>query len=332
MTTQTTISLLSRHQLRSALRQSEDGVGRFGNVQVELELHDHSQWLAVYDNIGEALEVRIPRARRALFVSEPPGIKTYSAAFANQFGTLISPVAIPGYKGRWLQTQSSLPWFYGVEFVSATEVISRLNLADLRKMTCPSGKLPRISVVCSKKSQLPRHRQRLALLDHLSTAFPGQIDIFGNGFQPVADKAVAIAPYRYHLVLENTDEAHFWTEKSADAYLGFALPLFSGCANIGDYFAEGSFIHLPDIEDVTAITAKVAEVLQTDPFAARLAAITTARTLVLERYNLMAALAELASDTNASLSGSLSQPFLLRPARDFEGLSGWWRARRPLAS
>jgi Glycosyltransferase family 10 (fucosyltransferase) C-term len=332
MTTPTIISLLSRHPLRSALRQSDDGSGRFGNVQIELALHDHSQWLAVYDNIGEPLEVRIPRAQRALFVTEPPGIKTYSAGFANQFGTLISPVAIPGYKGRWLHTQSSLPWFYGVEFVSATEVVSRLNLTDLRNMSCPPGKLARISVVCSKKSQLPRHRQRLALLDHLSAAFPGQIDIFGNGFQSVADKAVAIAPYRYHLVLENTDVAHFWTEKTADAYLGFALPLFSGCANIGDYFAEGSFVRLPDIEDVAAITAKIAEVLHTDPFAARLDAITTARTQVLERYNLMATLAGLATDTYACASEPLSQPFLLRPARDFEGLSGWWRGRSPLAS
>jgi Glycosyltransferase family 10 (fucosyltransferase) C-term len=187
-------------------------------------------------------------------------------------------------------------------------------------------------VVCSKKSQLPRHRLRLALLDHLSTAFPGQIDIFGNGFKSVADKAIAIAPYRYHLVLENTDVAHFWTEKTADAYLGFALPLFSGCANIGDYFTGDSFVRLPDIENLVGITASIADVLQTDPFATRLDAITTARKLVLERYNLMAALAELANSTTNSSPGRLSQPFRLRPARDFEGLSGWWRARGPLAS
>jgi hypothetical protein len=136
-----TVSLLSRHPLRSALRQSDDGAGRFGIVQVELELHDHSQWLAVYDNISDAIEVHLPRAQRALFVTEPPGIKTYSAGFANQFGTLVSPVEIPGYTGRWLQTQSSLPWFYGVEFVSASEVTSRLNLNDLRAMSCPPEKM-----------------------------------------------------------------------------------------------------------------------------------------------------------------------------------------------
>jgi hypothetical protein len=331
MTTPTTVSMLSRHPLNSILRQTDDGKGRFGTIQIELTQPDRSQWLVVYDNIRDALQVRVPRARRALFVTEPPGIKTYSAGFANQFGTLVSPIAIPGYKGRWLQTQSSLPWFYGIEFVSATEVVSRLNLNHLRSMPCPADKMPRISVVCSTKSQLSRHRQRLALLEHLRAAFPGQIDIFGNGFKSIPDKAVAIAPYRYHLVLENTDRAHFWTEKTADAYLGFALPLFSGCANIGDYFDEASFVRLPDIDNVAAITASVAAVLQTDPFTAHLDAITAARTLVLERYNLAAALERLTTDSSEPGVEPLSQPYLLRPARDFAGLGGWLRARGPLA-
>jgi Glycosyltransferase family 10 (fucosyltransferase) C-term len=191
--------------------------------------------------------------------------------------------------------------------------------------------LARISVICSKKSQLPRHRQRLALIDHLVAAFPDRIDVFGNGFRSIPDKAVAIAPYRYHLVLENNAIDHFWTEKTADAYLGFALPLFSGCANIGDYFPAASFVRLPAIDDVAAIAASIATVLTTDPYADRSSAITAARTLVLDRYNLMAVLAALVDGTNTDYAAPLAQPYLLRPARDFKGLRGWWRGRSALA-
>jgi Glycosyltransferase family 10 (fucosyltransferase) C-term len=318
------LSLLSRHASPTLLRQTADGAGRHGNVRIALGLGSDAQWLAVYDNISAAIPVQVPFARRVLFVTEPPGIKTYSAGFANQFGTLISPVEIRGYRGRWLQTQSALPWFYGMEFLSGGGLATRSNLQDLRTMACPPGKLVRISVVCSKKSQLPRHRLRLALLDHLTAAFPGQIDIFG---QSVPDKAEAIAPYRYHLVLENTDIDHFWTEKTADAYLGFALPLFSGCANIGDYFPERSYVPLPDIENVAAVCASIGTVLKTDPFEARLDAITAARSLLLERYNLMAVLADLTANADGMKAEHLQDPFLLRPARDFNGLTGWWRTR-----
>jgi hypothetical protein len=127
MTEPTAIALLSRHDVQSISRQSEDGAGRFANVHVQFALHDDTAWLAVYDNISAALPVRVPRARRALFVTEPPGIKTYSAGFANQFGTLISPVKIPGYQGRWLNTQSALPWLYGMEFVSPGRIVPRLQ-------------------------------------------------------------------------------------------------------------------------------------------------------------------------------------------------------------
>jgi Glycosyltransferase family 10 (fucosyltransferase) C-term len=332
MTQTTTIALLSRHDVYSLMRQSEDGAGRFANAQVELSLHDGTSWLAVYDNISAAVPVRVPRAQRALFITEPPGIKTYNAGFANQFGLLISPVKIPGYQGRWLNAQSALPWLYWMEFISPGRIVSRLSLKDLRALPCPPDKASRISVVCSKKSQLPRHRHRLALIDHLCVAFPDKIDVFGHGFRPIPDKAMAIAPYRYHLVLENNTIDHFWTEKTADAYLGYALPLFSGCANIDDYFPAASFIRLPDIDDVTAITASIADVLNNDPFADRLNAITGARTLVLDRYNLMAVLAALVDSPNDVDRGPLAQPYLLRPARDFNGLSGWLRGRASLAS
>ena len=80
-------------------------------------------------------------------------------------------------------------------------------------------------------------------------AFPGQIDLFGRGFKEIGDKADVIGPYRYHLVLENSACPHFWTEKLADAYLGYCLPIFSGCANVVDYFPPDSLVRLPDIAD-----------------------------------------------------------------------------------
>ena len=48
----------------------------------------------------------------------------------------------------------------------------------------------------------------------------------------MSDKAEAIAPYAYHLVLENNYIDNFWTEKLADAWIGWALPLYLGAPNL----------------------------------------------------------------------------------------------------
>ncbi len=54
------------------------------------------------------------------------------------------------------------------------------------------------------------------------------------------------------------------------AYLGYALPIYSGCANVGDYFPLGSLVRLPDVHDHEGVITTVRGLLRDDPWAARL--------------------------------------------------------------
>ncbi len=172
-------------------------------------------------------------------------------------------------------------------------MVARSGLADLRAMPVPENKLNCISVVCSTKAKLPRQRARLRLIERLRQEFPDSISVFGRGFQSISDKAEAIAPYRYHLALENNDCPHFWTEKLADAYLGYSLPIFSGCRNVTEYFPERSMVPLFDIDDHDRAVAQIGEILKTDPWPERLDAIRAARTELIERQNLFSIIARL---------------------------------------
>ena len=58
----------------------------------------------------------------------------------------------------------------------------------------------------------------------------------------IEQKADALDPYRYHLAVENYIGPHYWTEKLADAFLGYTLPFYCGAPNAADYFPEESFI------------------------------------------------------------------------------------------
>jgi hypothetical protein len=307
------------------LRQTENGAGRHLNVDISLAPSASDEWSVVYDDIAAPFLTRIPIARRILFITEPPEYKRYVPNFVKQFGTLVSPYPMPGFENHWLQSHPAINWYYGIVFSPDQGVESRLNIAQLRQMPIPAGKRNRISVVCSTKSKLPRHRERLRLIEHLSQAFPNSFDVYGRGFKPIADKADAIASYRYHLVLENNDHPHFWTEKLADAYLGYSLPAFSGCRNVTDYFPERSMVQLPDITDLEGVAAAIDKLLHDDPWAERLDAIRSARSELIERQNLFSVIAGITEAPAKNLPAPSGEQQILWPSRDCEGIVNIFR-------
>jgi hypothetical protein len=294
------------------LRQTEDGNGRHHGVQFHLDGRAEAQWLVVYYDLPMPVSTSVPWERRILVVTEPPSIQTYTSIHANQFGILISPVPIANYRGRWIRSQGGLQWFYGVAMGDGRPVL-RHDFSALIDLPVPSPKSNRISIVTSNKTKVARHRERVALVSYLKEKFPDRFDVYGQGYQPVGDKADAIDGYRYHLVIENNNLPDFWTEKLADAYLGFALPLFSGCPNIADYFPSDSFVMLGNITDHAGIADRLIEILEADPWAARLDAIRKARNLLLQRHNIFSLVADVAiNGANAPVS-PLSTPATIQP-------------------
>lgn len=307
------------------MRQTDDGAGAHGGLTISFASSLNDDWLVAYDDISEPVRTPLPASRRILFVTEPPGFKSYKPAFANQFGVLVSPYPIPGYRGRWIASQPAINWFYGIDF-SDGKPTSRIDLRGLRHLPVPDDKKRRISVVCSTKARLPGHRARLSLLESLKARFPDSIDLFGRGFKPIGDKADCIAPYRYHLVLENSSCPHFWTEKLADAYLGYALPIFVGCSNVTDYFPERSMVRVPDVADHETAIRLVSEVLDNDPWQDRLPDIIAARTELIERQNVFSVIERLTSELDGGKA--ITAPDIIWPAKQCGPVQSLVRAAR----
>jgi hypothetical protein len=310
------IAIMTAHARFPWLRQIAGGTDAIGSWRFTIDrMDDDCAFLVVYDDPAAPFETVIPRGRRMLITSEPPGIKPYRADYLAQFGTILGPV---GGGGNWLRAQAALPWFYGVGFepggLVAHETCDSLGALE------PPEKTPAISVVLSKKSQLPKHRSRLAFVEAAKKRLGDRFHVFGRGFRDIRDKAEAIRPYAYHLVLENNDIEHFWTEKTADAYLGWALPIFSGCSNLGEYFPDQSFIPLDIARSDSAIRA-LERILDEAPYAARLPAIREARARLLERYNLFPILAQRA-ESEGYISAFAQVPETILPNSQFMPFSG----------
>jgi hypothetical protein len=280
------IAIMTAHARFPWLRQIAGGADAIGPWRFTIDRMDADcALMVVYDDPAAVFETCLPRDRRLLITSEPPGIKLYREAYVEQFGAICGPV---GMGAHWLRSQPALPWFYGVGFEASGLVANETH--DSLMALSPPVKEAAISVVLSKKSQLPKHKARLAFVEAAKARLGERFQVFGRGFRDIRDKAEAIQPYAYHLVLENNDIEHFWTEKTADAYLGWALPIFSGCPNLADYFPESAFIPL-DISRKDAAIDTLERILEEAPYSSRLDAISEARMRLLERYNLFPILA-----------------------------------------
>lgn len=76
-----------------------------------------------------------------------------------------------------------------------------------------------------------------------------------------------------------------WTEKLADCYLSWTMPVYYGCTNLDKYFPKESFIQI-DINSPEASLENLREKLSRSFWESSLASIQEARELVLNKYQL----------------------------------------------
>ena len=249
----------------------------------------------VYDGLSSPEETRVTSGRVIVVTAEPEAIRTYAPAFLAQFDLVLTTQ--PRLDGpKVIHTQTALPWHVGVrrsrfeggsELSHDTAAFGYDELQDAR----PS-KARDLSVVCSAKSNAPGQRRRLRFVEQLKDHFGDRLDWFGRGVAPIEDKWDAVAPYRFHISLENSAEPDYWTEKLTDAFLGGAFPLYWGCPNLEDYFDRRAFERL-DLDDVGASIDVIERALADGITPEREQALTRAKHLVLDEYNLFPMLVSL---------------------------------------
>jgi len=277
----------------------------------------------IYNNLPHdaPLEIRCPAERTFLLVGEPPSRGALHPDFAAQFATVIT-CRSESDGDRTRRTQQCLPWWVGLRRRSSTTFETRLDYDRLSAMS-PISKTGVLSIVCSNLIITPEHRQRLDFVRRLQSHFGSRLAVFGSGFRPVEDKWDAIAPFKYHIALENSSVADYWTEKLADTFLGGALPIYAGCPNINDYFSPASLlrIHIDRPEDAIE---RIEHAIASGRYEASLAAILESRRRVLEEYNLYPFVTRLV-ETIPSFAGVVTTR--IRPSGSFAPSAGM-RVRR----
>ncbi len=263
-------------------RQTPGGKGFWGDIEFTDKGTYRCDVLIALNAINKNIFTFCRKGGRWVMSQEPPHPfylwQTKGYKYFDRVYTFWDKKKFPRY--NIINTQTALPWHIGKSYD---------ELIGLDADHLPQKK-DEVSWVTSNLNNRPGHALRLGFMDYLSDhQFP--FHLFGRGFNPIDDKFDAIAPYKYSLAIENFSCNDYWTEKIADCFLSWAMPVYYGCSNITDYFPRQSMISIDPAKPAEALLL-IREAINNNAWQKNLSYIKEARELILNKYQFFPSVAE----------------------------------------
>ncbi len=268
----------------------------FDNVRVADRIRfienseEDREWdlVIVFDGLLGPRRVRVRNGGLIFIAGEPPDAMPYTTAFLDQFDRTYCSHAYAKRRASNNTAQYFNNWHFGHDPSNHTFLWTHDALQNLP----PPVKTKDISVVMSNLAYLPNHLKRRHFLGQLQERFGERVDVFGRGHRFIPYKDDALLPYRFHICIENCMVPDLWTEKLADPFLGWSVPVYAGCPNVNHYFPDNSIVQL-DMDDVEGSLATIKWLLENaqPEYERRFDALQMARQRVLDDHNI-ATLAE----------------------------------------
>jgi hypothetical protein len=113
-------------------------------------------------------------------------------------------------------------------------------------------KTKNISTIFSWKTWNHGHRLRHTIYQQFKDT--NKIDFYGSGCDnPIDFKVDGLKNYRYSIVIENSIESDYFTEKLLDCFLTGTIPIYWGTKNIENYFDVNGVIFINDESNLSSI-------------------------------------------------------------------------------
>ena len=115
------------------------------------------------------------------------------------------------------------------------------------------GKKKIVSLLASHKTIAEGHKLRHSFIEKVED---GIVDFYGTSVNNNVDnKITALKDYMFSIVIENTSDRNWFTEKIIDCMVTGTIPIFWGCENIGDFFNKNGIIDVKNEEELLNIVA-----------------------------------------------------------------------------
>ncbi len=317
------VRIVKNWQWPNLLQQTPGHSGAWDNIQFTEEPVQECDYLIILNNLEGELELYCPREHVWRIIQEPPiGIfKPWHVNPSYSYRTFTCDPVLSD--PRYIRTPPMLPWHVNRDY-------------DFLVAAPVPGKPKMLSWITSTRKMLPGHKQRMNFLHYLKKKVPG-LDLLGGnimhimnpeakeriereqrelGFKTIEDKWQGLAPYQYALAIESHSGPDYWTEKIADCFLAWTIPIYYGCTNLEDYFPKGSFIRI-DIEKPVEAIETIKKVLKENSWESRFEAISKARDLVLNKYQFFPFISDyIHSQLQQGISGESKMIRLIPPNKE----------------
>ena len=104
-----------------------------------------------------------------------------------------------------------------------------------------------ISMIASNKRMCEGHVKRLGWVERIGD----QLDLYGRGFNEIADKEEGLCDYMFSVAIENGEYETYFTEKILDCFSTGTIPVYLGAPDIGDHFNKDGIIDLTEEFEVS---------------------------------------------------------------------------------
>ncbi len=106
-----------------------------------------------------------------------------------------------------------------------------------------------ISLIASMKNDLEGHKLRHKLISFDKSHTHQFLTPLGRAYEQFENMVSALAPFQYSVVIENSIEPHYFSEKILNCLACKTIPIYWGHESIKQYFDTSNWLFFNDLED-----------------------------------------------------------------------------------
>jgi hypothetical protein len=175
------------------------------------------------------------RAQLSLMIVEPDTVHTKHLRLARLFHRRFFRVLTKN-DALIAAIPNSAKFIAGFSFVPPSDAI-------------PANKTLMTSIIASAKRTHEGHRLRHRVIDAARTEGLN-LDVMGRGYRPIESKVEGLAAYRFTVVIENTREPSYISEKLIDAMRCRSVPIYWGAPDVAEVFDGSGIIECNSAADI----------------------------------------------------------------------------------
>lgn len=256
------------------LTPNNDGV--WNNLVHVRDIYE-ADWIVASDYISPNLDLTRIDINKVIFMQrEPPW---FQQPRADNFGV----------KHKYGYSLGNCHLLSGWSFKSSYDEMKNLKRKKRHKKIC---------VITTNKKLCRGHLQRLNFVKYFCKAYPGILDVYGNGmaneglgehykgesvFSEDKTKLRWLEQYEYALCFENGQANGYFSEKIVDSFMAHTVPIYWGAPDIEDYFPEKSY-HKIDISNPNSL-AIVKDIISKPPSREIINNLKISRDKIMNQYN-----------------------------------------------